>query len=115
MSEGRTMQPSPVRIEVEVTPRACGDEVLGWARGILKIRVAAPARNGAADRAAETLLAEVLRAPREHVRVVAGRGARLKTLEVRAIEAHELDTRLPGRAESLATAQARSAEASLPV
>jgi uncharacterized protein YggU (UPF0235/DUF167 family) len=88
---------STVRIEVAVRPLACADEVLEWVDGALRIRVAAPAKRGRADAAVESLLAEVLGISPDHVRVVAGRGARRKCVEIENYEQTDLDLRLPGR------------------
>lgn len=92
-----TTLPSSVRIRVMVSPRACGDEVLGWADGALKVKVAAPGRKGRADAAVETLLAEVLDVPRHRVHVVAGRGTRRKCVEITGCDEDQLERRLPGR------------------
>lgn len=91
--------PSPhsVRIEVMVTPRACGDEVVGWSDGALKLRVAAPGRKGRADAAVESLLAEVLGVERTQVRVVVGRGSRRKWVEIENYDEDDLEEQLPGR------------------
>jgi uncharacterized protein len=89
--------PPSVRIKVVVSPRACGDEVLGWTDGALKIRVAAAGRKGRADAAVETLLAEVLGLPRDRVRVVAGRGTRRKWIEIDNYDEKHLERQLPGR------------------
>ena len=90
-------RPPSVRIRVVVSPRACGDEVLGWANGALRIRVAAPGRKGRADDALEVLLADVLDVPRSRVRVVAGRGTRRKWVEIENYDDGRLERRLPGR------------------
>jgi uncharacterized protein YggU (UPF0235/DUF167 family) len=92
-------RPPSVRIKVLVSPRACGDEVLGWAGEALRISVAATGRKGRADAAVEGLLAEVLGVPRDSVHVVAGRGTRRKWVEIENCDNADVERRLPGRAE----------------
>ncbi|MBN1238088.1 MAG: DUF167 domain-containing protein [Gammaproteobacteria bacterium] len=87
----------PVRIEVVFRPRACGDEVLGWADGALRIRIAANGGRGRVDAAVANLLAEVLGVPRSGVRVAPGRGARRRWVELSDCDEGLLERRLPGR------------------
>ena len=79
--------PPPIRLIVRLTPRGGRDAVDGWARDEagrlhLKVRVAAPPLEGAANAALERLIAKTLKRPRGAVRIVAGEHARLKQLEI---------------------------------
>ena len=76
-----------MRLAVGATPRAGRDEILGWARdpagrAYLKVRIAAPAVDGAANAALTALIAKALGRPKSAVRIVSGETARLKMLEV---------------------------------
>lgn len=86
-----------IRIPVLVSPMSCGDEVVGWRDGALKMRVVAGGADGREDDAVESLLAEVLCVERDRVRVVDGRGARRKWIEIDGYDEDDLDRRLPGR------------------
>jgi len=88
---------SCVRIPVMVSRMACGDEVEGWTGGALKIRVVAMRGKGRDDNAVESLLAEVLGLERRQVRVIVGRGARHKWVEIEDYDEVDLERQLPGR------------------
>ena len=80
---------------VRLTPRGGRDVIDGWARdakgrAYLKVRVAAPPAEGAANDALVALVAKALRRPKRAVRIVAGEHARLKTLVLDEVEADDL-------------------------
>jgi len=76
---------SAVRFEVHVQPRASRTELAGLHGGALKVRVAAPPVDAAANRALIEFLAECLGVARRSVRIVAGETSRTKLLEVDGI------------------------------
>ncbi len=84
------------RIPVRLTPRGGSDRVEGVAAGALRVRVAAPAVDGAANRALVRLLAGELGVPRGSVRIVAGETARTKLVEVDGLDRGALAARWPG-------------------
>jgi uncharacterized protein (TIGR00251 family) len=71
-----------VRFEVRVQPRASRTELAGLHGGVLKVRVAAPPVDDAANRALIGFLAECLGVAKRSVRIVAGESSRTKVLEV---------------------------------
>ena len=73
---------NPVRFEVHVQPRASRTELAGLHGGLLKVRVAAPPVDAAANRALIEFLADRLGVPKRSVRIVAGETSRKKILEV---------------------------------
>ena len=80
----------PSRLVVRLTPRGGRDAVEGWARDedgrpYLKVRVAAPPLEGAANSALEKLIAKALKRPRGAVRIAGGDHARLKQLEITGV------------------------------
>jgi len=82
-------------VAVRVTPKGGRDGVDGWAldpagRAFLKVRVSAPAADGAANAALCALVAKALRRPKSAVRIVSGETARLKMLEIEGLQAHDL-------------------------
>jgi uncharacterized protein (TIGR00251 family) len=78
---------SVVRIPVRAQPRASRSEIAGEHDGALRVRLAAPPVEGAANDELVRLLARVLGVPRSAVRVVAGQRGRTKLVEVEGVDA----------------------------
>lgn len=91
------------RLTLHVQPRARRTEVAGLHGTAIRVRIAAPPVDGAANDELVRFLAERFGVPRRAVRLVAGAGARRKVVEVDGIAADEA-TRLllaaPSRAGS---------------
>lgn len=77
------------RFAVHVQPRAKRTEVTGMHGAAVKIRLAAPPVDGAANDSLRRYLAERLCVPRAAVRVVAGLSSRDKVVEVDGFSAEE--------------------------
>jgi uncharacterized protein (TIGR00251 family) len=75
-----------VRLRVRVQPRASRTECTGLVGHELKIRVAAPPVDGAANDALVRFLAALLGVPRSAVMLVAGVSSRSKVFEVRGAD-----------------------------
>ncbi len=76
-----------LRVSVRLTPKGGRDSVEGWMTGadgsrILKVRVAAIAEDGKANRALIGLLGKALGVPKAAVRIVSGETARNKIVEI---------------------------------
>ncbi|WP_285673413.1 DUF167 domain-containing protein [Paralimibaculum aggregatum] len=75
-----------MRLTVRLTPRAGRDGIDGLAeidgRPVLRLRVASPPVDGAANAALVKLVAKTLGVPRSAVRIASGETARIKTLEI---------------------------------
>lgn len=83
-------------LAVRLTPRGGRDRIDGWAldadgRPYLKVRVASPPVDGAANAALLSFLAKTLGVPRSAVRLAAGDTARLKRLELDGVSARDLE------------------------
>ncbi len=76
-----------VRLEVYVQPGASKTEVAGMHGGMVKIRVAAPPVDNAANRALIEFVATTLSVPKRSVAVVAGTSHRRKLLEISGVSA----------------------------
>lgn len=76
-----------VRFTVRVQPRASHTEVAGVYGDALKIRLAAPPVDGAANDALVNFLADLFAVARRDVRILAGESARSKIVEVAGITA----------------------------
>ncbi len=85
-----------VRFQVRLTPRGGADRVDGVVDGVLRVRVAAPPVDGAANAALLRLLAEELGVPRGAVRLRSGEAGRLKLVEVDDVAPEALARRWPG-------------------
>lgn len=75
-----------VRFAVRVQPRASRSEVVGLHGDALKIRLAAPPVDGAANEALVELLATLLGVPRRAVRIESGLANRSKLVEVDGVD-----------------------------
>lgn len=84
-----------VELTVRLTPRGGRSVIDGVAeaggRAVLRVRVAAPPVDGAANEALIRTLADALDLPRSAIRIVAGTRGRIKTLH---LEGDDLPARL---------------------
>jgi hypothetical protein len=71
-----------IRITVHVQPRASKTEIAGLHGDAIKVRLAAPPVDGAANEALVDFLAEALQVPRSAVAITAGHSARRKVVTV---------------------------------
>ena len=81
-----------LRLRVRLTPRGGRDRIDGWAADadgspVLKVRVAAPPVDRAANAALVALLARALDVPKSAVTIAAGETSRVKTIEIDGDEA----------------------------
>lgn len=85
-----------VRVKIRLTPRGGADRVDGVADGVLRVRVAAPPVDGAANRALLRLLADELGVPRGAVTLASGDTSRVKVVEIAGLDAAAVAARWPG-------------------
>jgi uncharacterized protein (TIGR00251 family) len=76
-----------VRLEVYIQPRASKTELAGLHDGVIKIRIAAPPVENAANRALIDFIAQHLGIAKRSVRVVSGGTSRRKVLEIDGVSA----------------------------
>ena len=92
-SEGRRTPPyryadGTVTLSLQVQPGAARSEWAGrFGEQALRLRLAAPAVDGKANRACVRFLAETFSVPPSHVRIVRGETGRAKTVEIRSVPA----------------------------
>lgn len=84
-----------VTLVVRLTPRGGRDAAEGWAcdadgRPYLKVRVASPPVEGAANAALIGFLAKTLKVPRSGIRLASGDTSRLKRLELDGLDSTDL-------------------------
>lgn len=75
-----------VELAIQVQPRASRSEVVGPHGGALKIRLAAPPVDGAANEELVAFLAKVLKVPRSAVEIVSGMTGRKKRVRVAGVD-----------------------------
>jgi uncharacterized protein (TIGR00251 family) len=82
------------RLEVYIQPRASKSEVAGMHDGVIKIRIAAPAVENAANEALVEFLADRLGIAKRSVRIVSGGASRRKRLEIEDVTEKEIAAKL---------------------
>lgn len=85
---------SGIRLKLHIQPRASKTELVGLHGDALKIRLAAPPVDGAANEALVDFLAQRLAVPRSAVQVVAGMTSRAKTVTVDGVTLPQAARRL---------------------
>jgi uncharacterized protein len=83
-----------IRIEIYVQPRASKTEIAGMHDGRIKVRLAAPPIDGAANAALIEFIATRLAIAKSRVRIVAGETGRRKVVEVDGIAEDMVQERL---------------------
>jgi uncharacterized protein len=83
-----------IRLEVYIQPRASKSEVAGMHDGVIKIRIAAPAVENAANVALVEFVAEVLGVAKRSVRIVSGGASRRKVLEIDGVTEEQIAAQL---------------------
>lgn len=78
------------RISVYVQPRASKTMVAGMHDGCVKVRLAAPPVDGAANAALVEFVADALSVAKSRVRIVSGQTSRRKVVEVDGVTAEQL-------------------------
>ena len=71
-----------VTFSVRVVPRASRSEIVGEHDGALRVRIAAPPVDGAANDELVRLLARAFDVPRSAIEISAGHASKLKTVRV---------------------------------
>ncbi len=79
--------PGGVIIAVKVVPNSSRDQLVGLLGDALKIKVAKPPENGAANRAVEQFLAKILNIAPTRVTVVAGHTQPRKRILIQGLDA----------------------------
>ena len=76
---------------VRIVPRASRSEIVGEHGGALRIRIAAPPVEGAANRELVRTLAKIFKLPQNAVEIVSGASSKNKTVRVRGADAAMLE------------------------
>ena len=78
-----------VQVRVHAQPRARRNEITGTHNGALKIKIAAPPVDDAANRAIVDFFADLLNVSKSRVRIAAGLKSRDKTLFIESVSAEK--------------------------
>lgn len=84
----------PIRVEIYIQPRASVTELAGTHAGLIKIRIAAPPVDNAANAALVDFIAKRLGIAKRAVRVVSGAASRRKVLEIEGVSAATISASL---------------------
>lgn len=76
---------------VRVTARASRSEIAGEHNGALRVRIAAPPVEGAANRELTKLLAKTFKLPQSAVEIIAGNNSKNKTIRIHGADAAILE------------------------
>jgi len=77
---------------VRIVPRASRTEIAGEYNGALRIRIAAPPVEGAANRELIRLLAKLFKLPQNAVEIVSGRGSKSKIIHIVGADSARLES-----------------------
>jgi len=80
---------------VRVVPRASRSEIAGEYNGALRVRIAAPPVEGAANRELIKVLAKSFKLPQNAVEIVSGANAKDKIVRIRGANAARLEQLVP--------------------
>jgi uncharacterized protein len=86
----RYSQDRGLTFAVRIVPRASRSEIVGEYNGALRVRIAAPPVDGAANRELVRTLAKVFKLPQDAVEIVSGANSKNKTVRVRGADAATL-------------------------
>ena len=92
---GEIQEGGRIRLEVYIQPGASKTELAGLHGGCIKIRIAAPPVDNAANRALVEFVAERLGIPSRQVRIAAGLTSRRKVLDIDGPGAPEIAAAFP--------------------
>jgi uncharacterized protein (TIGR00251 family) len=93
-----TEQGGRVRFSVRVQPRASRTEIAGEYGDAVKVRLASPPVDGAANDELVSFLSNIFAVARKSVRILAGETSRSKLIEIEGITeraVHDVASRLP--------------------
>jgi uncharacterized protein (TIGR00251 family) len=79
-----------VTFAVRIVPRASRSEIVGEHDGALRIRIAAPPVEGAANRELTRLLAKQFKVPQTSVEIISGTSSKHKTIRIEGATLRQL-------------------------
>ena len=89
-----TAQDEAITFTVRAQPRATKSALAGEVEGALKIKIAAPPVDGAANEELIRLLAKLFDVPRRAITILSGATAKIKIVRIHGLTATHLEARL---------------------
>lgn len=86
-----------VILDVRVVPRASRSEIVGVYDGALKVRIAAPPVDGAANAELVKVLAKSFQVGKGDVEIITGKAAKTKRCRIRGVTAAQAEAVLKGK------------------
>ena len=86
--------------KVQVVPRASRSEIVGEHNGALRVRIAAPPVDGAANEELIRTLARAFKVPHREVEIISGHTSKLKQVSVRNLTPAALEESYSHRASA---------------
>jgi uncharacterized protein (TIGR00251 family) len=83
-----------VSFKVQVVPRASKSEIVGAHNGALRVRLAAPPVDGAANEELIRILSRALKIPRDAIEIIGGKTSKQKHLRINGIHQSQLSNLL---------------------
>jgi len=83
-----------VKISLRVHPNASKSELVGFAGGVLEVRIAAPPVKGKANKELIALLSQTLGVSKSHLVIIKGHTSRMKVIAIDGLNQAEVMKRL---------------------
>jgi hypothetical protein len=84
-------------LNIRVVPRASRSEIVGLHDGALKIRIAAPPVDGAANAELIKILANTFNVAKSNVEIISGVASKTKQCRIRGITSSQIEAVLKGK------------------
>ena len=95
--EGISETDGGITLNIRVVPRASRSEIVGFHDGALKVRIAAPPVDGAANEELVKVLAKAVGLSRSSVEIVGGLASKNKRVALRGVSLEDLERILKGK------------------
>jgi uncharacterized protein len=82
---------------VKVVPRASQSEIIGEQGGLLRVRIAAPPVDGAANEELVRVLAKEFSVPSRSISIIGGHSSRLKRISIKGLSPAKLQAAVRSR------------------
>ena len=86
------LQTTETHIRVKLIPRSSKNQIVGFEKELIKIKVTAPPIEGQANKALIELLSKRLKKPKSHICITTGESTRLKTVRIKNCSRKEIDS-----------------------
>ena len=89
-----TAEAGALTFTVRAQPRATKSAVVGEVEGALKLKLAAPPIDGAANEELLRFLAKLFTSPRRHISILSGATAKTKIIRIEGLTSEQFETAL---------------------